>query len=306
MALIDHKNNLQLQYSQNFLRSEKLVNIIINKSSIGADDVVYEIGPGKGIITKELAKRCLKIVGIERDRLLFNYLKNKFYNNSKIKIVHGDFLNYDLPKKERYKIFSNIPFNLTADIIRKLVYSVNPATDIYLIVQKESAKRFAGLPYNKETQFSLLLKPWFKIKILYSFKRIDFYPTPQVNTVLLHIEKIKKPLISQENNQIYRDFVIYGFNQWKFRLSKSLNKIFTYEQIKRLGRDLNFNFKTATPTDLSFNQWLALFNYFIKEVDVNKKKLIFGAENLLKRQQNRLQKTHRTRLFLKSRESDYK
>jgi len=287
-------SNQKLRYSQNFLKDSKLVERIINQSSIGTQDLVYEIGPGKGIITEHLAKRCARIIGIEKDEELYKRLFQKFKNNDKIEIRYGDFLNYNLPKYEKYKVFSNIPFNLTADIITRLTSTVNPPEDAYLIIQDEAARKFAGLPYGKERQYSLLLKPWFELKIMHNFERTDFYPIPQVKIVLLQIKKRENPLVKKEKNQLYRDFIVYGFNQWKLTLKGALKKIFTYEQLKKLSKDLDFNL-SMTPTDLNFNQWLGLFNYFLVGVEENKKALVCGSERILKYQQNQLQKVHRTR-----------
>lgn len=290
---VRYKKN-QIKYSQNFLKSPKLVKKIINKSSIDSEDVVYEIGPGKGIITDQLARKCKKVIAIEKDRKLYKNLLHKFRNNSRIKINYGDFLYFNLPKEGKYKIFSNIPFNLTADIINKLTSTVNLPEDTYLIIQEEAARKFAGLSYGKERQHSLFLKPWFELRILYHFNRTDFCPVPRVDIVLLQIKKRETPLVKKEQTQLYKDFIVYGFNQWKPTLKKALEKVFTYEQFKRLAMDLRFN-KLAKPTDLDFQQWLGLFNYFIQGVEKSKKETIFGAEALLKHQQVRLKKVHRAR-----------
>lgn len=289
-----YKENNQLKYSQNFLKNSKLVEKIINQSSIGPQDVVYEIGPGKGIITEQLAKKRAKVIGIEKDEELYKKLSQKFKDNDRIKIRHDDFLSYNLPVNEKYKIFSNIPFNLTADIIDKLTSAINPPEDMYLIIQDEAARKFAGSPYGKERQYSSLLKPWFELKILHHFERTDFSPVPQVKVVLLQIKKREKPLVKKEQSQFYRDFIVYGFNQWKLTLKSALKKIFTYQQLKKLSKDLGFGL-SATPTDLNFNQWLGLFDYFLVGVEDNKKILVCGAERMLKYQQDRLQKVHRTR-----------
>jgi 23S rRNA (adenine-N6)-dimethyltransferase len=155
------------------------------------------------------------VIAIEKDRKLYEKLKEKFSGNQKVEIKHGDFLNWHLPREEEYKIFSNIPFNLTADIVTKITATFNPPKDAYLIIQEEAAKKFAGLPYGKERQYSLLLKPWFEFKILYHFRNTDFYPIPQVRVVLLQIKKREEPLIEEEQAKLYRDFIVYGFNQWK-------------------------------------------------------------------------------------------
>jgi len=142
---------------------------------------------------------------------------------------------------------------------------------------------------------SLFLKPWFELRIIYHFKKTDFYPTPKVNVVLMKIKKRDNPLIEEKQAQIYRDFIVYSFTQFKLNLKNTFKKIFTYEQFKRLSYNLKLE-NSLSPTDLTFEQWLGLFECFLTKVDESKKSLVIGAENRLKNQQNHLHKIHRTRL----------
>ncbi len=283
-----------LKYSQNFLKNSFLAKKLVERSSIERKDIVYEIGPGKGILTQELARKSAKVIAIEKNRNLYVRLREKFSKVSNVEIKLGDFLKETLPEQERYKIFSNIPFAITAEIIAKLTSTNNPPEDIYLNIQEEAAKRFSGMPYGEEKLYSLFLKPWFELRIIHHFKQTDFYPIPKVNIVLLQIKKREKPLVGEEKKQLYRNFVVYGFTQWKCDLKKALKKIFTYNQFNRLAHNLGFG-KKAKPSDLNFQQWLSLFNYFLIGVEEEKQKLIYGAEKELKWQQSRLQKIHRTR-----------
>jgi 23S rRNA (adenine-N6)-dimethyltransferase len=99
-------------YSQNYLKDTRLVDALIEKSSINGSDVVYEIGPGKGIITKQLARYCKKVMAVEKDPRLIELLMQKFAQKPGVTIREGDFLQYRLPCKP-YKVFANIPFNIT-------------------------------------------------------------------------------------------------------------------------------------------------------------------------------------------------
>lgn len=281
-------------YSQNFLKKPELVRHLLEKSSIGPKDIVYEVGPGRGIITEQLAFRCKKVIAIEKDQDLLLKLKHRFDQNPKIEIHQGDFLEYRLPQTE-YKVFSNIPFNITADIIRKLINTENSPEDTYLIVQEEAAKKFTGFPYaGKETLSALLIKPWFEPKVIHNFNREDFQPSPGVDTVLLRLQKQKEPLVDTKNNQFYKDFLAYTFSQWQPTLKEALRKIFTREQFKRLAKDLNFS-QSATPTEIKFDQWFGLFKHFLVGVTNHKKQLIIGAEKNLQKQQAKLEKIHRTK-----------
>ena len=278
----------RIAYSQNFLKDKRLVSKLINESSLNKNDTVYEIGAGQGIITEELVKVCKKVIAFEIDTALYNKLQKRFSDTPPLKIYPDDFLSHPLPQSD-YKIFSNIPFNITADIIKKLTQAPNPPKDSYLIVQKEAARKYTG-----KSQASVLIKPWFELTVVHQFKRSDFSPKPKVESVFLRLRKKETPLVATSNKQIYKDFITYAFNQWKPTLQESLQEIFTKPQFSKLAKGLGFPL-AATPTQLSFERWLALFNFFLTNVDNKKQKLVGGSAKNLLEQQSNLQKIHRTR-----------
>lgn len=98
-------------------------------------------------------------------------------------------------------------------------------------------------------------------------------PVPSVDSVLLRIKKRDHPLVSEKDANLYRRFVRYGFEAWKKSLKIAFKGIFTCAQWKRLSRDLHFSLK-ATPTQLTFEQWLGLFEYFLVGVPDSKKMII--------------------------------
>jgi 23S rRNA (adenine-N6)-dimethyltransferase len=285
-----------LKYSQDFLKSFKLAKSLVRKASLKKGEIVYEIGPGKGILTDILSKIGVKVIAVEKDKKLYLKLKEKFSKVPNVFIKFGDFLKEKLPENKKYKVFSNIPFSITIQIIHKLTDTKNPPEETYLIIQKEAAEKFTGKPYGKERQYSLFLKPWFELEIICSVKRENFYPVPKVDSVLFKIKKRPNPLIDEKNTQLYKDFIVYGFNQHREVLEKSFKKIFTHKQFRRLSEDLGFSRKSI-PTDLNFKQWLGLFNYFIVGVEKSKKELVCGSEKSLKYQQSKIQKIHRTRRY---------
>lgn len=293
-----NKSSLELRksviYSQNFTVNSSLVENLIEQSSISKEDVVYEIGSGTGVITAELARKCKKVIAVEIDNELVKKLRIKFSDVSNIEIREENFLSNPLTESI-YKVFSNIPFNITAAIIKRLTEAKNPPLDTFLFVQHDAAKKFVGSPIAKETQSSLLLKPSFELSIVHRFKRTDFKPVPNVDIVLLRIKKRVQSIVEPKNIQLYRDFIVYSFNVWKPTLRDGLKKIFTDNQFLRLANDLGVP-TSAKPTDLNFSQWLGLFDFFAKGTDTSKKLLIRGSENRLKSQQVKLDKIHRTRV----------
>lgn len=283
-----------LSHSQNFLNSNSLVKELIKKSSLNSEDIIYEIGPGKGIITKQLAKVCSKVIAIEYDRSLYEKLRHDFEEEENVEILFGDFLKEKLPNSKEYKIFSNIPFNITAQILTKITSIDNPPVDSYLIMQEEPAKKYSGAPYYKESLRSLMIKPFFEFSIMYKFKNTDFTPIPKVNIVLLRIKQRDKYLIDPKSMKRYSDFLSYAFSQHGKSLQERLKRVFTKEQFKRLSQEIKFNL-TVGPLDLKFEQWLGLYKYYESGVSLEKKQLVEGAEKKLVSQQKKITKIHRNR-----------
>jgi 23S rRNA (adenine-N6)-dimethyltransferase len=251
----------QISFAQNFLQSARLVRRIVGMSTIGPSDVVYEVGPGNGIITAALANVAKQVIAIEKDPELVRRLRERFRSRDNVEIVEKDFLAYSLctPQISDYKLFASVPYNITAQVVRKILYEQSDLSEGYLILQREAAKKFSGSP--RESLFSLLAKPFFEFRILYRLRRIDFWPVPNVDSVLLSIKRRALPLIETQDVASYRDFIQYGFGRWKPNLRLAYKRVFTYNQWKRVARDLDFRLN-ATPTELCFEQWLELYRAF--------------------------------------------
>src|SRR5689334_6532415 len=155
----------RIHLAQNFLRSPKLVRRLVSMSTIGPSDTVYEIGPGNGIITEALASVAKQVIAIEKDPELVRSLRERFRVFDNVEIVERDCLAYLFQRKQtaQYKIFANIPYNITARILRTIVYAQPDLAEGYLVLQKEAATKYSGLP--RETLFSVLAKPLFEFQI---------------------------------------------------------------------------------------------------------------------------------------------
>lgn len=207
--------------SQNFLTSGKIIRRIIYKTTLNSNDRVIEIGAGKGHITRELQKICGIVTAIEVDKKLYLKLNEKFSDADNIHLLNRDFLKWNLPRYGDYKIFSNIPFNITTKIIKKITGAPNPPTDSWLIMEKGAAKRFCGKPY--ETTASLQLKRYFDVNIMYYLRREDFHPMPSVDIVVVHLRRKKKPDVPKNQySQLGR--TIRGCNESK---SNHMSKTYT-------------------------------------------------------------------------------
>ena len=277
--------------SQNFLKDPCLVAALLDRFDLGHDSVVYEIGPGEGIITEQLALRYKQVVAIEKDPRLARLLQRKFGEWPNVTIYSGDFLYHRLPRSP-YKVFANIPFNITSDIVNLLIGAEYPPDDAYLAMQQEAAEMLLGRP--RESLRTILLKPWFETDIVHRFQRWDFVPAPRVDVVMLRLRKRGPPLVNNADRQYFRDFVVYVFTRWQPTEHNPLKRIFTGRQRRYIERELRFD-PGATPTSLSIEQWLSLFRQLKIVGNTQTLQTIAGSEKRLLQQQRRLQKVHRTR-----------
>ncbi|HET7768034.1 MAG TPA: rRNA adenine N(6)-methyltransferase family protein [Chloroflexota bacterium] len=276
----------RIALSQNFLHDPRTIETSLDRSTVGPDDVVYEIGPGGGAITNRLSLRCRHVVAVEKDAQLAERLRRRFSGRPNVTVFLDDFLTFPLPVT-RYKVFSNVPFAVTAGIVTRLTEANNPPEDAYLAVQREAAQRFCGGP--RETLVSLLLKPRFEPSVVHRFSRKDFTPEPGVDVVLLRVRKRDPPLLTPAEAQDYGDFVTFGFTAWQPTVARAYAGVLEHHHTV----DLSLCVK---PADLPFTEWLRLFRRFAEVASPAGRALVRGAGARLRAQQGALQKEHRTRL----------
>lgn len=242
-----------IRASQNFLTSRRTIGRLLRLTTISAADHVVEIGPGKGHITGPLLDACGHVTAVETDGRLCDILKEKFCARKNLALFNADFLAWPLPAA-KYKVFANIPFCRTTEILRKLADSRNPPGEAWLVMEKGAAKRFMGCP--DDTIASIFIKPFFETKIEYYFERQDFHPMPSVDTVLLHFAQKTQPDIPLSKQKDFMRFVEKGLRHGiesqltKKQISTAL-KLAKLPCIEQSGL-------------LSYVQWLCLFRCHCK------------------------------------------
>lgn len=249
-----HKRHVPL--SQNFLHDRKLVHKLVDRSSVDSIDTILEIGPGKGIITHELLQVAQHVVAVEIDSKLCVYLRSIFSTHSNFLLFQEDILQFPLPLTP-YKVFANLPFEIEGKILRRLIDAPIPPQEINVVVIKDVAYRWVGIP--KEGLFSLTYKPWFEFAITHHFSRRDFVPVPKVDSVMLSVRKRKQELIDRKLHRKYLKFIADGFGGGR-RLSQNLRSYFLPTDIKVIEKKLGISFDLR-PSDVRFEQWIQLFTY---------------------------------------------
>ncbi|HCR55994.1 TPA: hypothetical protein DIV49_03400 [Candidatus Saccharibacteria bacterium] len=234
-------------HAQHFLRSTRLVAELIGHSNIRKNDTVYDLGAGSGVITSVLARRCRQVYAVEIEPAALKSLQANVGNSENVTIVKQDIEKLAIVTMP-YKIFANIPFNLSAAIVRKFTETNSPPKTMYLIVQKQFARKLVPGDDHFTSELGAQLGPWFSVRIRKPLRKTDFTPPPAVDTVLLEIKLRDEPLLDREEAHIYRDFVSHCFRRQTY-----------FAQTPRSKANISAELR---PSQLSLEQWCELFTHF--------------------------------------------
>lgn len=231
-------------YSQHFLRDQSLVNELIGHSNIKKTDTVIDIGAGSGIIAYALAPRAAQIIAIENEPKTAQLLRDNVGTIENITIIEDDFLKMELPKAP-FKVFANIPFNLSSEIVRRLTDAQHASSDTYLIVQKQFAKKLLIESDEFTGMLGAQIAPWFTCRIRRPLKRKDFTPPPNVDTALLHIAKRTDNLLDASHQTLYTSLVERCFHDQVY--------------FAKLDIANRYGINKSRPSEFHTEDWISLF-----------------------------------------------
>ena len=197
-------------HGQHFLRNPRFVRQLIQKAGISSQDLVVDIGAGSGVITSELAKVAQKVIAVEFEPRTATKLRDNVGKLENVEVLEGDILKIALPTGN-YKVFANIPFRLSSKIVRQLTENDNSPEAVFLIVQKQFANKMLPDFDGFTGALGMMVGPLYEAKILKKLLRTDFWPHPNVDTVLLALIRRKDPLVPIEKMPGYREFVEKSF-----------------------------------------------------------------------------------------------
>lgn len=232
-------------YAQHFLRSPRLVAELIGHSNVRKNDLVYDLGAGSGVIASVLARRAKRVVAVEVEPDALKNLRRNMKGFDNVEIIEQDMLNLE-PPAEAYKIFSNIPFSLSAQVVRKFTSEARPPTSLYLIVQKQFARKLVPGDSHFTSSLAAEIGPWWAVRVRRPLKKTDFTPPPAVDTVLLEIKRRPNDLVPAEEVAAYRQFVMRSFAEQKY--------------FRGLARDQAGLSPELRPSQLTLEQWLQLWS----------------------------------------------
>jgi 16S rRNA (adenine1518-N6/adenine1519-N6)-dimethyltransferase len=215
---------------QNFLKSEPALRKIVESGEIKSDDVILEIGPGKGALTRKLLEKSGTVIAVEKDRELFELLKIKFEKEileKKLILLNKDILEFEITNYElrKYKIIANIPYNITGAILKKFLTDKNQPSLMVLMVQHEVAKRIMASD-KKESILSISVKAYGEPKMVMKVPARYFTPSPNVDSAVILIKNISRENFTSPQPSPYKGEGGSGTIQNKFLNSQAFEERF--------------------------------------------------------------------------------
>lgn len=220
---------------QNFLTDKNTIDKIIEDSNIGENDLVIEIGPGIGVITKEAAAKAGSVIAVEIDKNLIPILKETLAEETNVRIINSDILKTDLtsvieeerknfPQMENIRIIGNLPYYITTPIIMKLLEDGVPADSITVMMQKEVADRIKAAPGSKERgALSVAVQYYCHVIKVTDVPKEVFVPAPKVDSTVLRLDIRKEKPVELKDDKLFFKAVKSGFAQRRKTLLNSLS-----------------------------------------------------------------------------------
>ena len=273
---IMNKYNIKANKSlgQNFLIDEYVIKSIIDSSEIEKDDLIIEIGPGLGTLTKYLLEKAKKVICIELDKKMVNILLDRFSLYDNFEILNQDILKVNLEniiKNERkniknVKVVANLPYYITTPIIMKLLEDNLSLESITVMIQKEVADRISALPGERQTYGVYY---YAQAEEIIEVGNNSFIPEPEVTSKVIKLNIRKDPPVKVEDKEMMFKIIKNAFTQRRKTLLNVLvnTKVFSDKEkgaeiLKKLGIDIN-----ARPENLKLEDYANIAN-LLKSISI--------------------------------------
>ena len=236
---------------QNFLINDEVVNGIVEKAEISEDDLIIEIGPGLGTLTKELLEKAGKVIAIELDKRMIEILLDRFelYNN--FELINEDVLKVDLAQLieknlnkyddnsslnlKHVKVVANLPYYITTPIIMKLLEEKLPIDSITVMIQKEVADRLVENPGGKNSgAITYAVYYYAEAKEVLEVMPNSFIPEPAVESKVIKLDIRKEKVVEVEDENLMFKIIKYAFMKRRKTLVNALEKSDIFSSKKQI------------------------------------------------------------------------
>ncbi|MEO8168411.1 MAG: 16S rRNA (adenine(1518)-N(6)/adenine(1519)-N(6))-dimethyltransferase RsmA, partial [bacterium] len=240
---------------QNFLRDDNIARNIVGSLHLQPEDVVLEIGPGEGALTKHLVPALSRLIVVEVDDRVIRRME-ELYTADELQILHQDFLKTDLAaisskrETDAIRIIGNIPYNITSPILFHILDNRSYVTDATLMMQREVARRLIAKPNTKDYGILAVFTQLFSdVEILFDVSPSCFYPPPKVTSSLVRINILPSPRFTMSDEHFFRRMVRSVFGKRRKTLRNSLS--YFIDEIPSLPAEFDLG---RRPEDLTIQE----------------------------------------------------
>jgi 16S rRNA (adenine1518-N6/adenine1519-N6)-dimethyltransferase len=246
---------------QNFLHDQNLARWIVDQAQVTSDDYVVEIGPGLGALTKLLLEKGARVLAIEKDSRLANFLRERV-GHERLEILNIDALKFDervLFAYRRVKLLGNLPYNISSALLLKFLAYPTPISLWLFTLQKEMAMRLSAKPSTHDYgALTLRIQLRHHVKYLRNVSATVFFPRPEVDSAVVRILPRDPRELPPHDEELLLELIRLGFSQRRKQLRKLLRE--RVADWDSLSRQVNIDPK-ARAEELSLLQWIALANF---------------------------------------------
>ena len=245
---------------QNFLHDRNLARWIVDKAELTSEDYVVEIGPGLGALTQFALDSGARVLAIEKDRRLADFLRKRF-TTDRFEILHADALDFDVRQlfaKPRVKLLGNLPYYISSQLLLKFTKYPSPISLWLLMLQKEMARRISAPPGTSEYgALTLIVQLHYRVEYLRTVPASVFLPQPDVDSAFVRISPRAPDELPDYDAETFSGVVRRGFSQRRKQLRNLLREEIPNwnEAASVIGFD-----PRARAEELSLEQWIALSN----------------------------------------------
>ncbi len=231
---------------QNFLHSPHVIHKIISNAGFQESDLVLEIGPGKGALTKPLSRLVRKVIAVEKDTQLATVLEKDLFQEGieNIRIINQDILKWDFKELSRYPsarrmVVGNLPYNISTPFLDKLIDNRAGLSKAILMFQREIAQRITSNPGNKiYGAMSVLVQYHARAEPLVKVSRNAFFPRPKVDSMVLKLDFDQPHENRVKDEDVFKRVVRGAFSHRRKTLINSFRSVFPHLNRDGLAQDI--------------------------------------------------------------------